>query len=51
MAEMLSSNRVFSDDSLKKQLEKIVEMSKERQEKDNITVLGIKLEDDSWDLE
>lgn len=51
MAEMLSSNRVFSDDSLKKQLEKIVEMSKERQEKDNITVLGIKLEDDQWDLE
>lgn len=51
MASMLSYEFTKSNEELKVQLEKIVEMSKERNEKDNITVLAFRMEDDEWDCE
>ena len=48
---MLSYEFTKSNEELKAQLERIVEMSKERNEKDNITVLAFRVGDDEWDYE
>ena len=51
MASMLSLESTKSNEELKVQLEKIVEISKERNEKDNITVLAFRKGDEEWDFE